>query len=127
MKAIVFRPSMAFSSFRRSVTCSRSSSPLLNSSLVSPLALALLEIVQVRRRLVLARRHQQAVRAQHVVLLADGDVCIALGADVLEPDEVVLAAILLGHHPGTAERIVDGGDLIEQNVGTVLVEGDALL
>src|SRR5262245_11934555 len=62
---------------------------------------ALLEIAQVRRRLVLAGRHQQAIRAEHVVLLPDGDVRIAFGADVLDPEEVALAAILLDHRPGT--------------------------
>src|SRR5262247_1376753 len=87
---------------------------------------ALLEIAQVRRRLILARRHQQAVRAQHVVLLADSDVRIAFGADVLEPDEVALAAILLDHRPGARERIVDGRDLVDEDVGIALVERDAL-
>src|SRR5215470_5462548 len=93
----------------------------------SPSLPALLEIAQVRWRLVFARRHQQAVRAQHVVLLADGDVRIAFGADVLEPDEVALAAIRLDHRPGAGERIVDGGDLVDQDVGIALVERDALL
>src|SRR5215470_13247048 len=93
----------------------------------SPSLPALLEIAQVRWRLVLARRHQQAVRAQHVVLLADGDVRIAFGADVLEPDEVALAAILFDDRPGARERIVDGGDLVDQDVGIALVERDALL
>jgi hypothetical protein len=82
---------MAFSSIRRSVSSRRLSSPVFSLLCLSSLRL---EISQIRRRLILARRHQQAVRAQHVILLADGDVRIAFGADVLEPDEVALAAIL---------------------------------
>jgi hypothetical protein len=44
-----------------------------------------LEIPRVRRRLVLARRHQVAVSGQEVVLLANHHVVVALGAVVLGP------------------------------------------
>src|SRR5262245_31596501 len=47
--------------------------------------LRLLEIIEFRGRLVLARRHQLAIRAQHIDLVADRDVRIVLGADRLAP------------------------------------------
>src|SRR5262249_59666721 len=47
--------------------------------------LRLFEIPQVGRRLVLACRHQETVRAQHVTVLADADMRIVLGADLLAP------------------------------------------
>src|SRR5207244_1448715 len=48
--------------------------------------LRLLEVSQIRSRLGLARGHQQTVRAQHVVLLADFDVIVVLGAVDLAPE-----------------------------------------
>jgi hypothetical protein len=47
----------------------------------------LFEIPQIRRRLVLLRRHQQAFGAQVVGLLADADMDIVLGTDVLAPPD----------------------------------------
>jgi hypothetical protein len=49
------------------------------------LILDLLEISQVRWSLVLLRRHQVAVPAKEIPLLADFDVTIALGANLLDP------------------------------------------
>ena len=46
----------------------------------------LLEIAQVRRRLVLLGRHQKAVGAEEVVLLADHHVIVVLAAIVLVPE-----------------------------------------
>src|SRR5262249_11383432 len=71
---------------------------------------------------------QIAVAADHVVVLADPDVMIVFGTMVEIPDHIVtLALILLGDRPGTRERIVDGGDLVEQGVLGRLVEGAPLL
>src|SRR5262249_12980797 len=69
----------------------------------------------------------QTVGADHVVLVADTDVLIALGADGLDPDRIVHTQIFLGDDPGTAQRAVDGRDLIEQDVGIGLVVVDPLL
>src|SRR5262249_9509954 len=92
------------------------------------LLLRRLEVSQVRRRLILLDRHQVAVAAHHVIVLADPDVMIVLGAMVEIPDHIAaFALILLGNGPGPRERIVDGGDLVEQDVLVRLVDGDALL
>src|SRR6266704_3733964 len=91
------------------------------------LLLRLIEISQVRRRLILLHWHQVAVTAHHVIVLADPDVMIVLGTMVEMPDHIALALILLGNGPGARERIVDRGDLVEQNVFVSLVERDALL
>src|SRR5258708_9691902 len=63
----------------------------------------LLEIFQIRGRLVLLGGHQVAIRAQEIVLLADGDMVIVLGTVVLVPDRIVLATVLLGHRPGAGQ------------------------
>src|SRR5215468_5063869 len=49
----------------------------------SPLPLP--EMPQIRRRLVLARRHQQPIGTQPVVFLADDDIDVALAATRLDP------------------------------------------
>src|SRR5262245_12943783 len=89
----------------------------------------LLEIAQVRRRLVLLRRHQLAVGAQIVVLLADTDVGIELRAHVRLPDRarIGIAEARLQLLVGPRERIVGDGDLVVELVGIGLVEIDALL
>src|SRR5262249_46290816 len=92
--------------------------------------LRLLEILQVRRRLVLLRRHQVAVGADVVDLLADADMRIVLGADRLAPPDSLPArgaTIVLGDGPGPRQGVVDGGDLVVQQVHIALVEIDALL
>src|SRR5579863_3867184 len=53
----------------------------------APLPLRLLEIPQVRRRLVFLRRHQVAVAAEEIADAANFDVAVALGADFLDPFE----------------------------------------
>src|SRR5207237_10560650 len=52
---------------------------------------ALREIFQVRRRLVLLHRHDGAVGALEIDLLADGDMGLALLADVVCPPDLGLA------------------------------------
>src|SRR6476660_92810 len=75
----------------------------------------LIEVVQVRRLLVLPDRHQQAIGAQEIVLLADDDMLIVGGADVLAPLVVALATIAAGDGPGSRQRVVDDGDLVAQH------------
>src|SRR5262245_46132373 len=53
----------------------------LSASLLRPW-----EIAQVRRRLILAHRHQQAIGAHIVVLVADAHVPIALRTNELAPN-----------------------------------------
>src|SRR5258708_37012665 len=52
---------------------------------VLPSFLRLLEISQIRRRLVLLGGHQEAIRAQHVALLADDEMRVVLGTRHLDP------------------------------------------
>src|SRR5215510_16508348 len=68
-----------------------------------------------------------AVLADVVVLLADRDVMVALGAHVLEPDRLALATVALGHGPRARQCIVDRRDLVAQYVRIGVVEGDSLL
>src|SRR5438132_9876837 len=76
------------------------------------------EVAQVRRLLALLRGHQIAVGAHKVVLLADHDVIIVLGAEVLVPFGILLAPIVLHHFPWFGQRVVDGGDLVHECIGT---------
>src|SRR5262245_19595859 len=87
----------------------------------------LIEIAQIRRLLILPDRHQEAICAQEIVLLADNHMLVVGGADVFAPSVVALATVAAGHRPGTRERIVDDGDLVAQHVRVGLVEADALL
>src|SRR5262245_35147408 len=57
------------------------------------------KIAEVRRRLVLLGRHQHTVSAQEIVLAADQNVVVVLGAIVFQPDRVVVAAIPLRDRP----------------------------
>src|SRR5262249_2106024 len=52
-----------------------------------------LEVAQVRRLLVLLSRHQIAVRAHEIVVLADPDVMIVLRTGVVVPDRIGHALI----------------------------------
>src|ERR1700735_3359491 len=77
----------------------------------SPSLPRLVEISQIWRRLVLHGGHQEAVPAEEIDFLADADMHVVLGAHgLLPPDRLVGlgAAIVLGHHPGTGQRVVDG-------------------
>src|SRR5262249_59407732 len=89
----------------------------------------LIEVSQVRRRLVLAGGHQVAFRAEEVALPADFNVAIALRAIFLLPDRffVRVAAVALGDGPWTRQRAIDRRDLVEHDVGVGPVERDPLL
>src|SRR6267142_425493 len=83
------------------------------------------EIAQIRWWLILLDRHQEAVGAEEIVLLADDDMNIVFGADVLAPPDRSLGgdtAVVLGDGPGPRQRIVDHGDLVVQHVRISLVE-----
>src|SRR5215468_4944053 len=87
------------------------------------------EMVQVRRPLSLLRRHQIAVAAPHVVLVADADVVVALRADALGPHRprTWFTAIALEDCPRMGQSVVDHRDVVEKKVSIILVEGDSFL
>src|SRR5713101_6888423 len=89
----------------------------------------LVEKSQIRRRLILPHRHQIAVSAQEIVLLADDDMLVALGANRLAPDRAFfcIAKVLLDNGPRTRQSIVDDGNFIIKRVRIGLVEIDPLL
>src|SRR5215510_6733755 len=93
---------------------------------VLPLVLRWREVSQIRRRLILLGRHQEAVGAEEVPLPADLEMGVALGADAVAPDRarVLHAAIFLDRRPRTRERVVECGDLDDEDVriGLVLVD-----
>src|SRR5262245_4077697 len=104
----------------------------MTSSVASSISLEcspLLEMSQIGRFLPLAHRHQQAVGADEVALVADRDGTVVLGAQILAPDRewVRIASIALGYRPGAGERVVEHGDVVAQHVAIGLVEIDALL
>src|SRR5262249_45680738 len=88
-----------------------------------------LEISQIRRRLALLGRHQQAVGAQHIALMADHDVIVLLGAIDLAPERPRLGVASIGfeHGPRAGESMVDYGDLIEHEVAIALIGKNPLL
>src|SRR5258707_10133780 len=88
-----------------------------------------IEITQVRRRLALAARHQEAVGAQVVDFAADPDQRGSLDAIGLDPVEMRLrlAQVSLVDGPRPRQRIVDHRDLVMQDIRIGLVEIDALL
>src|SRR5215510_16177590 len=87
------------------------------------------EIAQIGRRLVLPGRHQVSVGAQKIVLAADGDMEVALGADGLAPHwpRSLRAAVGLVHGPRAGQGVVDDRDVVVQEIWVGLVEVDALL
>src|ERR1700687_1701534 len=82
----------------------------------------LLEIAQIRRRLVFARRHQIAVPADEIIVLADDNVMIVLVAIVLVPRDLAVTTIAFVHRPGTREGVVDDRDHIVHDVVVGLIE-----
>src|SRR5262249_289486 len=96
--------------------------PLLRYWVQAASLLRLLEKSRVGRRLVFPRRHQVAVRAQVVALLADDHPGIPLRANELAPDRsrTRIAIVVLGHGPRPRQGIVDGRNLVIENVGVCL-------
>ena len=74
-----------------------------------------------------ARRHQQSIGADVIVLLADYDVLVVLVTRSLDPAGSFLAPIGLVHEIGPRERIVDRRDVVVQKPGITLVEVNPLV
>src|SRR6266849_6198455 len=89
----------------------------------------LLEITQVRRRLILAGWHQQPIGAQEIGFLADLRPQIAFVADEFVPigSRVGVANIAASHCPRARQGVIVNGDLVAHDAPVVLVEIDALL
>src|SRR5262249_51092634 len=64
-----------------------------------------IEVSQIRRRLILLGRHQMAVHAAQVGLLAEKHIAVVLGADVLDPGRVADAAVAPGPRPGPGPSV----------------------
>src|SRR5262249_47552136 len=108
----------------------RTSTKSTHAQFMRSVYLQLLEMPQVRRSLVLARRHQEAVGSHEVVLSGDLDVAVAFGADRFRPDRLLLArspAIFLDRRPRPRQRVVDGRDLKDDKVWIRLVRIKPLL
>src|SRR5215831_6783485 len=91
--------------------------------------LCLLEVAQVRRGLVPSGRHQQPIRAEEIVFLAEDDLVVAFGAIILAPAwmRTRIASIGLVDRPRLRQGMVDHRDLVMENARIVLVEIEALL
>src|SRR5262245_41627967 len=89
----------------------------------------LAEIAQVGRQLILSGRHQQALRAQEIELLADADLRVVLAADEFGPvrPRSGVADISLVDSPRPRQGKVDHGNLVMQEVGIGLVERNPFL
>src|SRR5262245_20584845 len=85
------------------------------------------KIFQVRRPLSLLGGHQQPVTADHVVLLADLHMIVALAAYCFNPQGLAigLPAIGLAHQPWSRQGIVDHGHIEDESIGVALVQVDA--
>jgi hypothetical protein len=73
-----------------------------------------LEDRQIRRRLILAGRHQAAVGAQVVVFIADFDLRVVLRANMLDPGgmRIRVAHIFLVHGPRSRQGMIDHGNFV---------------
>src|SRR5262249_42773559 len=76
------------------------------------------ELLRIRRRLVLAGRHQLAVGAEEVVLALDLDPRVLLRAHRGAPERVRLVGPLgrLLDRPRPRQRVVVDGDVVVENV-----------
>src|SRR5262249_3524652 len=91
------------------------------------LSFALLEMAQVRRRLILLLRHQETVAADEVDLLVNGDVDVVLDAVVLLPGDVLGAPLIVLHHrPRPRQRVVGRGYFVVKDVWVRPVEIETL-
>src|SRR5262249_11293061 len=93
------------------------------------LLLDLLEISQIRWRLVLLGGHQVAVAAEEVAFLADFDVTIALRPNFLDPLRLLdrYTRIFLCHYPRPRQRVVDRRDFVVEDARICLVGVNPLL
>src|SRR5262245_15508333 len=77
----------------------------------------LIEILQIRRRLIFPGGHQLAVHAHKVAFVSNEYQCGGDGAGILGPTRLGIwtAQVFLVDGPGPGECIVDHGNLIAQN------------
>src|SRR6266566_1754045 len=89
----------------------------------------LLEIAQIRRRLILAGWHQQPVGAQEIGFIPDLRPQIAFVAYEFVPigPRVGVANVAAGHRPRARQGVIVNGDLVAHDAPVALVEIDALL
>ena len=88
-----------------------------------PSLLRLFEISQIRRRLVLPGGHQEAVSAEHVVLIGDGDMIVGFGTILFRPGGIGIiraAPVVLHDGPRSRERVIDHRNLVMSNVAIAL-------
>src|SRR5215467_2677509 len=100
-------------------------------SVAERLLLSLFEISQVRRRLVFADWHQQAVSAHKIAFLPDGNHRVAhiFGTAYFAPAETRIAVvhILFVYRPRSCQSIVDRRDYVVKDSRIGLVAEDAFL
>src|SRR5712671_2427019 len=97
-------------------------------SAIPVLLLLLIEIGQVRRRLVWARGHQLAIRAQEVRIVADLDHGVIVGADVGPPERTLrIAGGLPPDRPRPRQRVVEDRNVVIDDVRVGRIEIEALL
>ena len=131
--AVLVRLSFAIEAWR--VKCRTCGEPWQSASLLLELStclfLRLCELAQIRRRLVLADRHQHAIAAHEISVLADRDhrVAHAFGAARFAPTRtrVRIVYVFLVHRPGPRQRVVDGCDHVVENCRIGFVAINAFL
>src|SRR5262249_23145282 len=69
---------------------------------------SLIEISQVRRRLVLAGGHEHAVAALEIALALNKDVLVVLAAMILDERRLAVALVAADHGPGPCQGVIDG-------------------
>lgn len=87
----------------------------------------LVEIFQIGHRLVFLGGHQMSVGADEIRFLAELNVMIVSAAIGLDPDRICIATIVPRHCPGPCIGMVDGRDLVVQEITISLVDENELL
>src|SRR5712671_5849402 len=85
-----------------------------------------IEAPQARGWLVFPGLHEEIASAYEIVFIADIEIVVDL-AQVLDPDRLGRAPGVPRYHPGTRQCIVDGGDLVMDQIWIGLVEVDPFL
>ena len=82
------------------------------------------EISQIGRCLILLCRHQEAIRAQEIVFLANDDIHVAFGTVLFHPDRMRVGISLKGlvDTPWPRQSVIEDGDFVMEDVRIVLVE-----
>ena len=88
------------------------------------LLLRLFEISQIGRCLILLCRHQEAIRAQEVVFLANDNIHVALIAVLFHPDRMRIGISLKGlvDTPWPRQSVIEDRDFVMEDVWIALVE-----